>query len=314
MQNTNKKLTIFIATYNRAKSLSELLQNLQRQSDISKCREDYEVIVSDNASTDNTQNVISEYIEKCVIDKALTNPENIGPDLNMLGAQRVASGRYVWLLCDDDLPVDNAISEVIGLIDKYPDSGLFYINRTKEEMNGKLTSETGLIENNHGIMTGGSVVETVGQDLITASCLVINKRAFEGQFTKKYGGSGRCSTPLALAIDGLLLNNSGYVSKWPMVRYRYGDNSGWNASWYWIWLVSIPMILIDADKKLRKNQKRIRWEKIDDSNAYAVILMLLHKKAWPKIKLDWIWITANLMTQMSFYKGVLKLLIKKIKG
>ena len=54
-----KLLTIAIPTYNGAKTIANMLEILLPQ-----CDERVEVLISDNASTDNTKLIIDKYIEK----------------------------------------------------------------------------------------------------------------------------------------------------------------------------------------------------------------------------------------------------------
>jgi glycosyltransferase involved in cell wall biosynthesis len=61
MQNDRPFLTIAISTYNRSAFLSELLSCLFDQ-----CKSDprLEVLVSDNASTDETSAVVAAYVDR----------------------------------------------------------------------------------------------------------------------------------------------------------------------------------------------------------------------------------------------------------
>src|SRR5262249_43627784 len=70
-------LSICIPTYNRSHFLKECLRSLFAQTfDHSAV----EVIVSDNASTDDTPNVVRKYAERYPIVKYVRNETNIGAD------------------------------------------------------------------------------------------------------------------------------------------------------------------------------------------------------------------------------------------
>lgn len=108
-------LTIAIPTYNRAKNLDEILGLIFAQI-IGEHR--VEVLVSDNASTDETGSVIRQY-ERCgPALRSVFNAVNHGPDFNILQCYEMARGKYVWIFGDDDLILDDGISKVLDLLRK----------------------------------------------------------------------------------------------------------------------------------------------------------------------------------------------------
>ncbi len=103
-----KLLTIAIPTYNRSKFLDMLLYSIYNQYDSR-----LEVIVSDNASTDNTEGIVKKF-ENLVY---IRNTENIGPDANFLQCYEKANGKYIWLIGSDDLVFPGAISYILNFLE-----------------------------------------------------------------------------------------------------------------------------------------------------------------------------------------------------
>ncbi|MFA6312426.1 MAG: glycosyltransferase family 2 protein [Sterolibacterium sp.] len=307
-----RRLSIYIPTFNRAACLRQLLGEIEDQLKEIKNRNDIEIVVSDNASQDNTEEVIREAKCKGVVDLYIRNDVNVGPDRNFLAAGRLTSGRYVWLLCDDDLPSTNSLQEVMSLIANYSNLGMFYLNRTKEEMTEVITSANGLRQlTSTGVLSANELLVAVGKELITASCLVLDRRAFSGKFTELYGDSGRLISPLALSIDALALAGCGYVSSIPLVRYRHGNNSSWSDLWPWIWTVSIPMILSDAARHFSNSTgNSTPWNELDELKTRAVLIMLFRQRSHPKIVTDWIWIAKNILFSRQFVTNALLVLSK----
>lgn len=66
-----KLLTIAIPTYNGAKTIANMLEILLPQ-----CDERVEILISDNASTDNTKLIIDKYIEKYENIRYVRNVKN----------------------------------------------------------------------------------------------------------------------------------------------------------------------------------------------------------------------------------------------
>lgn len=103
-------LTFAIPTYNRAKCLDQLLGALLHQF---RGENRVELLVSDNASTDNTPAVVEAYKQQGLSIRYMRNPANQGPDFNILQCYRQAAGKYVWIFGDDDMIAPGALERVL---------------------------------------------------------------------------------------------------------------------------------------------------------------------------------------------------------
>ena len=105
-------LSICIPTYNRAQFLSEALDSILEQQN-----KEIEIVISDNASTDNTDAVIMKY--RKLFDNFIYEKQtyNRGFDNNILRTVELASSEYCWLLGSDDGLRPNALSDMLGQID-----------------------------------------------------------------------------------------------------------------------------------------------------------------------------------------------------
>lgn len=121
MSTENKKplLSIAIPTWNRAKFLKNALSRLLPQ--INEFNEYIEFIISDNASTDNTQDVIESFRLKFpdIHFISFIQKTNTGFYGNFRKCRELASGEYFWLLSDNDYLIDHVLEKIIRiLIDK----------------------------------------------------------------------------------------------------------------------------------------------------------------------------------------------------
>jgi len=107
-------LTIAIPTRNRAPFLALTLQQLGKEA----CDDwgSVEVVVSDNASTDGTGNVVSAAISTGMPLRYIKNSENIGSDANIAQCFNLALGGYVLILGDDDVLIDGALKLLLAHI------------------------------------------------------------------------------------------------------------------------------------------------------------------------------------------------------
>lgn len=111
-------LTIAIPTYNRVRFLRESLQVLGPQ--IIALDEQHpgeiELVISDNASTDDT----AAFLDAAMCDglpmRRLCQTENVGSDRNFIACFREARGRYFWLCGDDDILRPGAVAAVLDAL------------------------------------------------------------------------------------------------------------------------------------------------------------------------------------------------------
>ena len=111
----NILLSICIPTYNRADKLDKNLNLLINA--IGK-HENIEIFISDNCSSDNTKSIVSQYLSLTNIINYHRNNENIGPDKNFLQCFKLAKGKYIWLLGDDDYVLGESLPRIIAVLSK----------------------------------------------------------------------------------------------------------------------------------------------------------------------------------------------------
>jgi abequosyltransferase len=117
-------LTIAIPTYNRSAYLRELLSILFDQI-VQDQR--VELIISDNASVDDTPEVVEEYQRRGLQLRCIRNQSNKGSDANFLQCFEQARGKYVWIFGDDDIIVPGGVAAVLLSLEGQ-DYDLVYVN------------------------------------------------------------------------------------------------------------------------------------------------------------------------------------------
>ena len=118
-------LSICIPTYNRASYLINCLQSIIKSNLNSNY--DIQVCISDNHSTDNTENIIKNAQSELNI-KYSRNNSNLGIARNFLKVVSMADGDFVWIIGDDDLLLPYSIERLCKLISDHPDVDFFYVN------------------------------------------------------------------------------------------------------------------------------------------------------------------------------------------
>ena len=131
-------LTIAVPTWNRSKTLNNALWHLLPQ--ISQYKSEIELIISDNASTDNTQDIIKKWVKEYnhLNIKTYQQNENLGFYGNFLTCRDLSSGQFFWLLSDDDFIQENTISTVIQTLKNYQDEIGFLFLENKKRQNTEI--------------------------------------------------------------------------------------------------------------------------------------------------------------------------------
>lgn len=137
----NIKLSICIPTYNRAKFLDEAIESVVTQvtEDI---KDNVELCISDNASTDNTEEIVEKWKKQSSISIVYhKNEENFGADRNFLKVVEIANGGYCWFLGSDDKIVNGTIEIILSQIETN-DIDIFISNRI--EFNNNFSKKIGI--------------------------------------------------------------------------------------------------------------------------------------------------------------------------
>ena len=114
---TSELLSVCIPTRNRAAYLRDLLTSFARQvKDAGLNASDVAFYISDNAAEDATPEVIREFAAQVTWAVCNRNPVNIGGDENILHVRKLAQGKYVWVIGDDELLADEALVKLVRLI------------------------------------------------------------------------------------------------------------------------------------------------------------------------------------------------------
>jgi glycosyltransferase involved in cell wall biosynthesis len=107
-------LGICIPTFNRATYLDVCLNSIINE--VSKFN--FTIYISDNASTDGTEGVISEYKKRYHRIVHVRNETNLGLYRNILNVIKLAKTEYIWLMGDDDAIKEDSIDIMISNLKK----------------------------------------------------------------------------------------------------------------------------------------------------------------------------------------------------
>ena len=112
-------VSVVIATYNRANYLAETIDSV-----LSQRFQDFELIVVDDGSTDETRRVVAPYGSRV----RYLYQQNRGPSAARNLGARKASADWISIQDSDDLCLPNHLETLYGYANKHPESGMVFAN------------------------------------------------------------------------------------------------------------------------------------------------------------------------------------------
>ena len=114
-------VSVVIPTYNSAQYLPETIESVLSQS-----WQDFEIIIVDDGSTDNTQEVVGGFNSNKI--RYIRQENSGGPSSPRNVGIHHARGKYISLFDSDDLMSRNKLAEAVAFLERYSDLGLLFAN------------------------------------------------------------------------------------------------------------------------------------------------------------------------------------------
>lgn len=129
-------LSFIIPVYNGSEYIVRCLDSITK---LAIPKKDYEVIVVDDCSTDNTRDIVKEYISSHKQVRLICQPEN-----HRQGAARnrgfsIAKGEYICFVDSDDVVAEGLVSAIRMAEEQQTDMMTFHFANAND--NGQITSE-----------------------------------------------------------------------------------------------------------------------------------------------------------------------------
>ncbi len=162
-------VTVTVTTYNRAGMVIEALDSVFAQT-----YPNFEVVVVDDGSTDDTRRVIQErYGDRLTY----IYQENQGPAVARNTSVRAARGEYIALMDDDDLWLPTKLEKQMAALEEHPDCALAYCACLQASADGQNTGK--IHRSTDRGRTGDNFALFLRQAVITETCVILRRRAFD---------------------------------------------------------------------------------------------------------------------------------------
>lgn len=176
---SNILLSICIPTYNRAEYLKQSLDILMLQ--LAGYVHNVEVIISDNCSTDCTKEVVEELSGRSPIPLSYSrNAENIGGNNNIALTVGHSSGKYVYVMGDDDILSPDFMHIIMPILQSSEELSIIHWNRLSGD---KDCSNNIVIDNHYSTpyvrLTVSDFVRKILSQASLISSVIFNRQCWE---------------------------------------------------------------------------------------------------------------------------------------
>ena len=131
----SKLISIIVPNYNHSQYLKQRLDSIFNQT-----YQNFEVILLDDASSDNSVKVLKSYQKDSRVTHFVVNSINSGsPFLQWDKGIKLAKGEYIWIAESDDFCEENFLKQQIQLHEKYNNAALTYCQSFRVDTEGQIT-------------------------------------------------------------------------------------------------------------------------------------------------------------------------------
>jgi len=133
MSSSKLRLSLGMPVFNGENYIRQAIDSL-----LSQTFSDFELIISDNGSTDRTEEICRAYAARDSRIHYYRNEENRGAAWNFNRVFELANGKYFKWVAHDDLHAPEFFSKCVEALDRDPSIVLAYTNTAKIDGEGKL--------------------------------------------------------------------------------------------------------------------------------------------------------------------------------
>jgi glycosyltransferase involved in cell wall biosynthesis len=177
---TASDVSVVMATYNGALFVREALASIAAQT-----LQPSEVIVVDDASTDDTREIVTAWQSRSAVPVRLIRLEanSGGPARPLNRGIAAATGRYVAVLDQDDVFLPIKLAEQARALDEHPDCGLVFALCAEHDRPDALWQHEAVLA-----ALGASPPPPAGAARVLAGRLVLAELLLRGNFVTGYPG------------------------------------------------------------------------------------------------------------------------------
>jgi len=230
------KLSICIATYNRAAFVAETLHSILQQ-----LVPEVELIVVDGASPDNTREIVMRIAARHPALRYHREEVNSGVDGDYDKAVGYSEGEYCWLMTDDDVLLPGAVDRVLAALEERPELVVVNAEVRNKDLTVKLESPRLNVHSDVAFDSAQSdqFFVLAANYLSFIGGVVIRREVWLGRDRKSYYGS--LFVHVGVIFQSPAIGSAKIIAQ-PLIAIRHG-NAMWTPRGFEIWSFKWPDLL-----------------------------------------------------------------------
>jgi len=212
-QKMNPKISVIMSAYNSEAYIAEAIESILNQT-----VKDFEFIIFEDGSTDNTKKIVQRYSKKDKRIIPVYNKRNVGYVgfiRNLNRGLNLAKGKYIARMDSDDISLQQRFKIQYNYLEKNRD--IFLIGSRAININpwGKIL---GITRNTTGI-------EKIKEKLEEENCIIHPSIMFRNEKILKYREKALYCEDYDAYLQLLLLKKNIENLNFPLIKYRLHDNT-----------------------------------------------------------------------------------------
>ena len=267
-----------------------------------------EIIISDNCSTDDTQLIVTKAIDNGFPATYHRNEENLGMDGNFVTCFKMARGKYVWLLGDDDPIIVDALVKIVDKLSSDVEYGLMHIDQLKRTSTNDLFVEFNDSE---------AFCCTISYYTSLISANIVRTEYVPEIDFQKYMGTW--FTLIPLYVTGILKQPVNALVNFQVFEYSkdYARNGGYN--YFEVFVnnyLSIWKEFLDAGKISKSTFEFLKKDVFIGSVSHYIIRLLILNQGRNQYQKDGAWkiLFTNYWNKPYFYVVPVYIMLKHFYG
>lgn len=144
MKGNSPRVSVIVPNYNHSKFLRQRIDSILQQS-----YQDFEVILLDDCSTDNSKDILASYADNPHVSTILINEKNSGsPFKQWERGMEFAKGEFIWIAESDDTADPSFLEELMTPLANTPNAVLAFSHSYLIDTDGNVME--GDLHNNSG--------------------------------------------------------------------------------------------------------------------------------------------------------------------
>ena len=125
------KVSVIMGVYNGSKRIQTAIESILNQTFM-----DFELIICDDGSIDNSVEIIKKFANKDQRIKLIKNKKNLGLASTLNNCLELAKGEYIARMDDDDISHPDRFKKQVSFLDSHPEYALVGSSRNMYDDNG----------------------------------------------------------------------------------------------------------------------------------------------------------------------------------